>query len=181
MPIKEDVTTALHPTEIYNPSSGLTALADGFLLSVPPCWRSPLGLSSTVSLSPVSPAHRLAPFYTDSSRMETPPVIIDDIPPLKDADREGLKIAIIGFFIESIGPSITYILSSKRSTITRKLVRVLNILIAMISVFLCLYGTYLSTKPGRIDKIPGIGGKIGELIKIFLTTYPACRLAQAMS
>jgi len=113
--------------------------------------------------------------------METPPVIIDDIPPLKDADREGLKIAIIGFFIESIGPSITYILSSKRSTITRKLVRVLNILIAMISVFLCFYGTYLSTKPGRIDKIPGIGGKIGELIKIFLTTYPACRLAQAMS
>ncbi|MCD6110477.1 MAG: hypothetical protein J7K08_02225 [Thermoplasmata archaeon] len=71
MSINKDVTTALHPTEVYNHSSGLTALVDGPLLSIPTCRRPPLGLFSSASIFPTSPTHHSIPFYTVPSRMDT--------------------------------------------------------------------------------------------------------------
>ena len=68
MSIKRDVTIALHPTEIHNPSPGLPALADG--LQFPTCRRPPLGLFSSTNNFSTSTTHPL-PFYTDPSRMDT--------------------------------------------------------------------------------------------------------------
>jgi len=71
MLIKEGVTATLHPTELYNTSSGVTALADRLLLSIPTCRRPPLGLFSSASIFPTSPTHHSIPFYTNPSRMDT--------------------------------------------------------------------------------------------------------------
>jgi len=62
---------SLHPTELCKSLSSSPLLYEEPIYPISTCWRPPLGLSSSVSLSPISLAHRPTPIHTDPSRMDT--------------------------------------------------------------------------------------------------------------
>ena len=99
---------------------------------------------------------------------------------VKDADILGLKLALVGFFIGSIGAFLPLFLSNLNIQITYITQLFLNLLIATFGFIISFIGAFIAiTNTGWSDSIPGIGGKIDEIIDAGLVGYALAKYYEA--
>jgi len=105
---------------------------------------------------------------------------LDEIPQSpKDTDSVSLKLALLGFFIGSISVTILSILKLFGIFLTDLGIKIINIFFAVIGAILCGIGAYISiSRPGWSDKIPGVIGKLDEILSVGLLFYAIGRLVQ---